>query len=362
MTFTATAAVLREPAGSFTFEEVELDGPRADEVLVRMVSTGICRTDIEFANFWPLPAVLGHEGAGVVEAVGDGVSKVAVGDQVVMSFRSCGACASCLAAEPAYCTHFDDYNFGGRRPDGSTAVSAAGTDLNAHFIGQSSFATHAVVHHSSVVRVDDDVDLQLLGALGCGFQTGAGTVLRVLRSRPGDSIAIFGAGAVGLTAVMAAAIAGCTPIVVADPIAERRQLALSLGATVAVDALSPTLSDELLAHVPGGFDAAVDTTGRTAVVSLAAGVLNRRGTVAVVGVGSDELVQVDWRTLLNGRTVTGVIGGNSNPDAFIPELLDLHRRGLFPVDRLVQLFPFAELDQAVAATKSGEVVKAVVTF
>ncbi|WP_116996015.1 NAD(P)-dependent alcohol dehydrogenase [Desertimonas flava] len=362
MTTIATAAVLREPAGSFSFEEVELEGPRADEVLVRMVSTGICRTDIEFANFWPLPAVLGHEGAGIVEAVGDGVAKVAVGDRVVMSFRSCGGCRSCLQAEPAYCCHFDDYNFGGRRPDGSTAITAAGEDVNGHFLGQSAFATHAVVHHSSLVRVDDDVDLNVLGALGCGFQTGAGTVLRVLAARPGDSIVIFGAGAVGLAAVMAAAAAGCSPIVVADPIAERCELAVSLGATTGLDALSPTLADELAAIVPGGFDAAIDTTGRTSVVSLAAGALNRRGTVAVVGVGSDELVQVDWRTLLNGRTVTGVIGGNSNPDVFIPELIELHRRGQFPVDRLVQTYPFADLEQAFAATKSGAVVKAVLTF
>lgn len=362
MTTTATAAVLREHAGPFTFEQIDLEGPRADEVLVRMVSSGICRTDIEFSHFWGLPAVLGHEGAGIVEAVGAGVTKVAVGDRVVMSFRSCGSCRSCLGAEPAYCDHFDDYNFGGRRPDGSTAITAAGEDVNGHFLGQSSFATHAVVHHRSVVPVDDDVDLTMLGALGCGFQTGAGTVLRVLRSRPGDALVVFGAGAVGLAAVMAAAAAGCSPIVVADPIAERRELAVSLGATHGLDALASTLADDLAAIVPGGFDAAIDTTGRTSVVSLAAGALNRRGTVAVVGVGSDEQVQVDWRTLLNGRTVTGVIGGNSNPDAFIPELIDLHRRGLFPVDRLVRTFPFADLEQAVAATRSGDVVKAVVTF
>lgn len=358
----ARAAVLRERGAGFAIEDVELDGPRPGEVVVALVSSGICRTDIEFAHFWELPAVLGHEGAGIVEEVGAGVTAVAPGDHVIMSFRTCGSCHSCLGAEPAYCEHFDTLNFSGRRPDGSTAVTAAGNAVNAHFLGQSSFATHAVVDASSVVRVADDVDLVTLGALGCGFQTGAGSVLRVLRARPGSSLAVFGVGAVGLAAIMAAKVAGCARIVAVDPIAERLELARELGATHGLDARSPELAAELAATVPGGLDGAIDTTGRSSVVATAVGALHRRGTVAVVGVGPDEQVSVDWRTLLNGRTLTGVIGGNSNPAAFIPELVALHARGQFPVDRLVQTFAFADIDRAFAATAAGEVVKAVVTF
>jgi aryl-alcohol dehydrogenase len=359
----ATGAVLRENGGPFLLEDIDLDGPGPGEVLVRMVSVGVCRTDLEFAKFWMTPALLGHEGAGVVEQVGVGVIGLAVGDHVIMSFRSCHACPACEHGEPSYCRHFDDVNFSGARPDGSTAVhDSTGAPLHAHFLGQSSFATHAVVPAASAVRVDPSLDLNVVGALGCGLQTGAGTILNVLRSRPGHAVAVFGVGTVGMAAVMAAKIAGCHPIVAVDVSPARRDLACALGASHAIDALSPTIVDDLHALATHGYDATVDTTGRADVVSNAVSILHRRGTCAVVGVGPDERISIDWRTLFNGRTVTGVVGGASLPQVFIPQLIELYQRGVFPIDRLVTTFPFADIQIAIGAMERGEVIKAVLTF
>lgn len=362
MTTAALAAVRHDREGPFSFESVELDGPRADEVRVRLVSSGICRTDVEFAKFWPLPAVLGHEGAGIVEEVGANVAKVVAGDAVVVTFRSCGTCPTCLQAAPSYCSTFDELNFSGRRPDGTSAISSAGRPLEAHFLGQSSFATHVIAHHSSVVSVPSSTDLTVVGPIGCGFQTGAGTILNVLRPRPGASVVVFGTGAVGLAAVMAAAVAGCHPIVAVDVSDSRLDLARSLGAHHGLSARSATIVDDVMSVVPAGFDCSIDTTGLASVVSNAVTVLNRRGTCAVVGVGPSERIELDWRTVLNGRTITGVVGGASLPDVFIPQLVDLYERGRFPIDRLIQRFPFDRLDDAFTATDTGTAIKAVVTF
>src|SRR5690606_20906159 len=182
-----TAAVLERPGEPLVLRDVDLGPPRPDEVLVRLSAVGICATDLEFAAFFEAPAVLGHEGAGVVEKVGDHVTSVAPGDHVALSFASCGRCRPCLTGTPGYCLRFD-----------------------AHFPGRSAFADHVVVPARAVVPVGKDVDLLLAGPFGCGFQTGAGGVLNVLRPAPGSSIAIFGAGSVGMASVIAAALSGCT--------------------------------------------------------------------------------------------------------------------------------------------------------
>ena len=229
-----TAAVVHEEAQPFSVEDLELEEPRADEVLVRVVATGICHTDVIVRDQWypvPLPAVLGHEGAGVVERVGEGVSKVQPGDHVVLSFASCGECTNCLSGWPTYCLNFYDQNFGGSRPDGSNALSKDGDAVHGRFFGQSSFASYSVAAERSVVKVREDAPLELLGPLGCGVQSGAGGVLNILRPTPGTSIAVFGTGAVGMSAIMAASIAGCTIIISIDVKASRMELARELGAT-----------------------------------------------------------------------------------------------------------------------------------
>lgn len=355
----ATAGVIREHGALPQLEPVEVGPLRADELLVEVEAVGICRTDTEFGHFWPIPAVLGHEGVGVVAAAGDQVSYVAPGDRVLMTFNHCGSCRPCLEGSPAYCRRFDALNFSGARPDGSGALHAGAEQLNAHFLGQSSFATHAVVTERSVVKVPKEIPAEVLAPFGCGFQTGAGTVLNVLRPAPGDSIAIFGAGAVGLAAVAAAAASGCANITVADLDPSRLAKARLLGALHTVDASGAQLVPAVLDSCPDGFDSAVDTTGVQSVLRAATEVLHTRGTCAVVGVGPSEEISLDWRTVLNGRTVTGVIAGSSRPRLFVPRLIELYLAGRFPVDSLVEAHPFEELPEVFDASRAGRVVKAV---
>lgn len=279
------AAICREPHGAFSIEDVTLDGPRADEVLVRIVGAGVCHTDMAVRDRQiptPLPLVLGHEGSGIVEAVGAGVSSVQPGDRVVLSFASCGACPNCDDHVPAYCYQFGLLNFSGGRADGSSALVKGEERINANFFGQSSFATHALAFERNVVKVGDDVPLELLGPLGCGIQTGAGAVLNSMHVKAGRSIAVFGAGAVGLSAIMAAKIAGAHPIIAIDLHDSRLALAQELGATHIIKG-DADLAAEIAAIAPTGVNYAFDTTGLSKLIELAFSLLAPRGTLGLVG-------------------------------------------------------------------------------
>ncbi|TDE37303.1 NAD(P)-dependent alcohol dehydrogenase [Actinomadura sp. 6K520] len=356
-----TAAVLDRPGEPLALRDVELGPPRPDEVLVRLSAVGICATDLEFATFFEAPAVLGHEGAGIVERAGDRVTSVAPGDHVALSFTSCGRCRPCLTGSPGYCLRFDALNFSGRRPDGSSAVSLGGTEINAHFLGQSAFADHVVAPERAVVPIGKDADLTLAGPFGCGFQTGAGGVLNVLRPAPGSSIAIFGAGSVGIASVLAAALSGCTTVAVVDLNAERLATARSLGATHGVTG-GEGAAEELRSIAPDGFDFVLETTGRADVLRTGVEALAPLGRCGVIGVGPSAEMSFDWRSVLNGRTITGIIGGGAIPQVFVPELLRLHAAGRFPVHEVVGHFPFERIGEAVDAARRGTVGKAVLTF
>ncbi|MGW1548765.1 NAD(P)-dependent alcohol dehydrogenase [Streptomyces sp. NPDC002346] len=358
----ATAALLEQPGQPFVLTEVDLEDPRPDEVLVRVAAVGVCGTDLEFARFFPTPALLGHEGAGIVEKVGAQVTSVRPGDHVAMSFTSCGTCALCLTGSPAYCRSFDAVNFSGRRPDGSTAVTHGGLEVNAHFLGQSSFSSHVVAPERAVVRIDPSWDLLRAGPFGCGFQTGAGGVLNVLRPRPGSSIAVFGVGAVGVAAVIAASLSGCEVIAAVDVNTAKLEAARGFGATHCVDSSAEGTAGQLADLVPEGFDFVIDTTGREDVLRTAVEALGPLGHAGVIGVGPSETMSFDWRSILNGRTVTGIVAGSSLPRLFLPQLLELNARGRFPVEKMITHFPFEQINEAVAAVRSGSVGKAVLTF
>ncbi|MCP9213215.1 NAD(P)-dependent alcohol dehydrogenase [Streptomyces cucumeris] len=357
----ATAALLQKPGQPFELTEVDLGQPRPDEVLVRVAATGICGTDLEFATFFPTPALLGHEGSGIVEKVGTHVTSVRPGDHVAMSFASCGTCTLCDTGSPAYCRAFDTVNFSGRRPDGSTAVTHAGREVNAHFLGQSSFASHVVAPERAIVRIDPSLDLLRAGPFGCGFQTGAGGVLNVLQPRPGSSIAVFGAGAVGVAAIIAASLSACM-VVAVDVNPAKLKAARDLGATHTVDSSAGATADQLTTLVPDGFDFAIDTTGREDVLRTAVEALGPLGRAGVIGIGPSESMTFEWRSILNGRSVTGIIGGSSVPQVFLPQLLKLNAEGRFPVEKMITYFPFERINEAVAAVRSGSVGKAVLTF
>ncbi|MDK1471883.1 NAD(P)-dependent alcohol dehydrogenase [Streptomyces sp. 549] len=368
MTTTTAAAVVESAGAGFALTEVELAEPRPDEVLVRMVAAGVCHTDLGVAAGalpFPLPGVLGHEGAGVVEAVGSSVTRVSPGDQVLMSFTSCGRCANCRDGHPAYCATWLPLNLlGGARADGSATVTRGGADLGGHFFGQSSFARHALVDERSLVKVPADAPLELLAPLGCGVQTGAGAVWNVLKPRPGSSIVVTGAGAVGLSAVMAARLTPATRIIAVDRVPARLELARELGATHTVDTTSADLAAAVAELTDGtGADGVVETTGSTEVAGAAVGTLAVRGTAVLVGAPAfGATVPVDVNFMLPGRSVVGLTLGDSEIEALVPVLVSLVASGRMPVDRLIRHYTFEEIQRAVADVVSGDTIKPVLRF
>jgi aryl-alcohol dehydrogenase len=359
------AAVVSEVGGRFSIEQVDLAEPAADEVLVEIAGVGICHTDVAVKEGhlpFSLPGVLGHEGSGTVAAVGAGVGAVAVGDKVAISFNSCGGCLHCAKGQPAYCHDFMAYNFGGTRPDGSSGISEAGRALGANFFGQSSLATHALAHECNVVKLPDDAPLSLVGPLGCGIQTGAGVVMNSLDVPSGASLVIAGAGPVGLAAVMAAAIRGVESIIVIEPQQGRRKVALDLGATQVLDPVSVPISEQVRQILPSGVDYAVDTTAALPVLEEILLSLGVRGTLGLVGVPSNPAAALPIgliQSQLFGLTVRGVVEGDADPQTFIPYLLDLHRNGKFPFDKLISTMPLAQINEAIEAQARGDVIKVV---
>lgn len=369
MLTSARAAVFRTPGMPPAVENVTIEAPRHDEVLVEMRGVGVCHTDMVMRDGMlpvPMPVVLGHEGSGVVSAVGSGVSDLRPGDHVVLSFLSCAHCPSCDGDMPAYCHSWAPLNFSGMRADGSTAITdASGRALHSHVFGQSSFATHALVSRRNAVKVDADLPIELLGPLGCGIQTGAGAVLNACKVASGASIAVIGAGAVGLSAIMAARIAGATTIVAVDIHRDRLDLAQELGATIAIDSRTANLTQlHTTAGCAAGFDYIIDTTGLADLVNQAIAALAPRGEIALVGAYAPGAeVRADTTHIMSaGRVIRGVVEGSADPQSFIPRLLDLYRAGRFPFDRLVEFFAFDAIADAIEAGESGRVVKPILRF
>ncbi|MER5451763.1 NAD(P)-dependent alcohol dehydrogenase [Streptomyces sp. NPDC002766] len=368
MSITTRAAVVESGGAPFTLADVELDEPGPHEAVVRMVATGLCHTDLGVASGglpFPLPGVLGHEGAGVVEAVGPAVTGVAPGDHVVLSFTSCGECRNCDGGHPAYCATWLPLNLiGGRRADGSGTISRDGEPLGGHFFGQSSFAERALVDERSLVKVDPDVPLESIAPLGCGVQTGVGAVWNVLKPATGSTVVVLGAGAVGLSAVMAAALTPATTVVAVDRVAERLLLARELGATHTVNAGEEELGEALAGITAGqGADGVVETTGNVGVLRQGVDALAARGTLVVVGAppfGTE--VALDVNGLLGGKRVVGLTLGDAETQSFIPSLVRLVKDGRLPLHRLISTYPFADIDQAVRDMRAGKAIKPVLTF
>lgn len=360
----AQAAVLREPTGSFEVEDIELPEPQAGEVLVKVVSSGVCHTDLMARKLPPgsvhLPMIFGHEGTGVVAAVGTDVSAVSVGDHVVLSYDSCGACAQCMSGRPSYCAHFVDLNLEGRYADASGgATDKSGAPVANRWFGQSSFATLAVATARNVVPVDRSLPLELLGPLGCGVMTGAGTVLRGLRMPTGASLGVFGAGAVGLSAVMASKLAGASTIVAVDVIPRRLELARELGATHTFDGSDPDVAEQVAA-VSGGLDFALDTTAVPAVVDTAVRSLGIGGTCALVGVGGADISLEP--SLLASRSLRYLVMGESVPQSLVPMLIDFWQQGRFPFDKLIEKYSFDRVDEALQDVGAGRTIKPVLVM
>lgn len=368
MTTTITASVARESLDEFQIEQLELEDPRPDEVLVRYAASGLCHTDLEAARGnvpTPRPVVLGHEGAGEVVAVGSAVTGFEPGDRVLLSLDSCGTCGNCLGGQPGYCVRHIPLNFHAARADGSVGLrDAAGLPVHDHFFGQSSHATHGLAHPRSLVKVDARTPLDALAPMGCGVITGAGAVFNSLRVQAGSTVAVFGAGAVGLSAVMAAVVAGAAQIIVVDRKDERLSLASELGATDVVNATNADSAEAVRDLTAGrGVDYSIESTGVLAVMNTAIAALAPLGAAAILGVTAPEAaLQANVFELLKGRTITGSVMGHQAPGVLIPRLLRLYEQGRFPVDRLVRTYPLAQINTAVADVRAGATVKAVLTM
>lgn len=362
------AAVVPGKEQALVMQELELDEPRPGEVLVRLVATGVCHTDAIVRDQWyevPLPAVLGHEGAGIVERVGAGVAGIAPGDHVVLSFASCGLCTSCMTGHPAYCLTFYDENFAGGRSDGSSAFTAAdGSRVSSHFFGQSSFAEFTTVSARSVVKVTADVPLEILGPLGCGISTGAGTVLNVLKPEAGSSVAVFGAGAVGMASMLAAVVANAGQVVVVDVVDSRLERARELGATHTINGRDEDPVARIKEITGGGANYAVDSTGNSSVfrqMSDSMGVLGHAALVSSTALGTEATIDIGTQ-LLSGQSITMVVEGDAVPQVFIPALISLYQAGRFPFEQLIERYDFDDINTAFADSERGVTLKPVVVL
>jgi aryl-alcohol dehydrogenase len=359
-----TAAVAREKFGAFSMEQLELADPRPDELLVKIVASGMCQTDQHGRDGYyntPLPAVFGHEGAGIVAAVGNGVTGFAPGDHVVISFPWCGACANCRRRMEFHCQRSSDLKMRGTRPDGSTLMRRDGAPVYSAFFQQSSFATYAIANERFAVKVRKDAPLELLGPFACSGQTGAGAVLNAMRPQPGDALAVFGVGAVGLSGLMAAKIAGCDPIIAVDIHAARLALARALGATHAIDHASRADVVAEIRKITGdGVRFSLETSAQPAVFREAVEALMPAGTCVLLGSARRGTeVAFDMPFLQNGRVVRGVIQGESHPPEFIPQLVDFLMQGRMPVDRMITFYPLADINRAAQDSSNGTTIKPV---
>ena len=364
MAYFATAAIVREPGGQFSLERVELDALRENEVLVRIEACGICHTDAKFQSRIPLPGVFGHEGAGVVEETGAAVTSVRAGDRVIISYPWCGACPYCQRAEPFKCENIPALKFAGQRSDGSRTVRLNGEAVSSAFFQQSSFATHAITLEHALVPAANSMAPEMLAALPCGVQTGAGAVLNTFGMGPGDSLVVFGVGTVGLSAIMAARVAGVSARIAVDIKRSRLARARDLGATHALDAREDDVPRRVREWLPHGASHALESSITSSALTDAVRCLGQGGKIGIFsGPPPGEEFRFSTRELFERvGSLHGIIQGSAVPGEFLPRLMELQRAGRFPYDRLISTYDFADINRAFADLEEGIAIKPVLVF
>lgn len=365
------AYVVEEINAPFVRETLELDEPGPGEVLVKIKAVGVCHTDLNTQSGdmpLPLPGVFGHEGAGIIEKIGEGVTEVEVGDHVILGWAYCGTCRNCRRGQHRYCERTGEALLAGHRLIGPKAGESAyrredGTTISGHFFGQSSFATYSLTFASMVVKVDKDIPFELLGPLACGVTTGAGAVFNAAKPNPGDSIVVYGTGSVGLAAIMAATNTPANEIIAVDLHDSRLEMAKELGATHVINSKNVNASEEIQRILGRPADFAIDCTGVISVIEEAADVVGMLGTLILVGGAPAEArFSVDHLRTLWGKRIVGTLGGGGNSQDLLPALLGLYKQGRFPIDRLVTTYDFAQLETAIEDATSGSTIKAVLTL
>jgi aryl-alcohol dehydrogenase len=364
----AIAAIMPGANQPFSVEPITVDEPRAGEILIDIKAVGVCHSDLVMVSGafgTAFPAVFGHEGAGIVAAVGVGVTKVAVGDKVLLTFNSCGKCVRCEDDDPSYCVHFTPMNMLCARDDGSSRLHQHGKNLSDNFFGQSSFASKAIATERNVIKLSPDADLAILAPLGCGIQTGAGAVINSLSAKAGQSLVVIGGGAVGLSALLGGKIAGCSPLILIEPQQSRRDIAKELGADHVIDPNAGDIVEAVRAIVPAGADLVVDTSGFLPAVTSSTSMIATKGKIGLVGLPGDFTAAlpvpiIQWITM--GGTVRGIVEGDSDPDVFLPALIAHHDAGRLPIEKFITTYPFARINEAIEDAHKGTSIKVVLTF
>jgi aryl-alcohol dehydrogenase len=338
-----------------TIRHVDLEAPRADEVLIRTVACGVCHTDIWVHQHYTNPMILGHEASGIVERVGDDVENLSVGDHVVTAYSWCGECESCLKGRTWECDSFSE-NFEGYRADGSTPFSFDGEPV-IPLMREGGFSSYMVCHKNAVIKIDTDLDLRMFAPLGCGIMTGAGSVLNYLKPEAGSSIAVFGTGCVGLSAIMAARMSNCAPIIAIDRVTSRLDLAMELGATCCIDSGKADV-EKAIKEICSGIDYAFDTSGDYVLLESMRKTLNPNASACGVGIGGALMLNSSERN--DGKTWATTDTGFSVPPVFIPYLIASHKAGKFPFEKMLSWYRFSEIEAAFTASRTCTAIKPVV--
>lgn len=357
------AAVLREPGKPLSIEEVSIDKPKAREVLIRTAACGLCHSDLHFIDGsypHPLPGIPGHEAAGIVEAVGDEVRSLKVGDAVVSCLSAfCGHCEFCVTGRMSLCLGAETR----RAADDKPRLSQDGVPVN-QMLNLSAFAEQMLIHENACVRIDPEMPLDRAAVIGCAVTTGAGTIFNACKVTPGETVAVVGCGGVGLATINAAKIAGAGRIIAADPIPEKRELAKKLGATDVVDAMANDAAAQIVEMTAGGVDHAIEAVGRPASAELAVGSLRRGGTATILGMMPlDQKVGLSAMDLLSSKKLQGAIMGGNRFPVDIPRLVDFYLRGLLDLDSIIaETIPLEQINDGFEKMKKGDAARSVIVF
>jgi S-(hydroxymethyl)glutathione dehydrogenase / alcohol dehydrogenase len=357
------AAVLFEAKQPLSIEDVTIDKPEAHEVLIRTVACGVCRSDLHFVDGaypHPLPGIPGHEAAGVVEAVGDEVTTVKVGDHVVTCLSAfCGHCEFCVTGRMSLCV-----NPSVKRPKGAPPRLKLGDRPIAQMLNLSAYAEMMLVHEHACVAIDREMPMDRAALIGCAVTTGAGAIFNAAELVPGETVCVVGCGGIGLAAINAAKIAGAGKIIALDPVADKRATAEKLGATHTFDALSETAADEVVELTRGGVHHAIEAVGRPQSAATAVKVLRRGGTATILGMMPlSEKVGLSALDLLADKKVQGALMGRNHFPVDIPRLVDFYQRGLLDLDTIIaDRMPIDKINDAFDELRRGDTTRSVITF
>jgi S-(hydroxymethyl)glutathione dehydrogenase/alcohol dehydrogenase len=358
------AAVLVQPKQPLEIEELSISKPGPHEVLIRTAACGLCHSDLHFIEgSYPhaLPAVPGHEAAGIVEAVGSEVRTVKPGDHVVSCLSAfCGHCEFCVTGRMALCLGAETR----RAPGDAPRITRPDGSMVNQMLNLSAFSEQMLIHEHACVRIDPEMPLDRAAVIGCAVTTGAGAIFNACKLVPGETVAVIGCGGVGLAAINAARIAGAGRIIACDPIPAKRELAKVLGATDAVDALAEDAAAQVVELTKGGVDHAIEAVGRPASAELAVKVLRRGGTATILGMMPlDCKVGLAAFDLLSGKKLQGAIMGMNRFPVDLPRLVDFYMRGLLDLDTIIaERISLSEVNEGFEKMKQGDSARSVIVF